>query len=101
MFGFIFDLPVSIRVYLWTVFLRLYFFVVQISQALFFGAFVVEVGEHVEQKICVARDGDDDGKFKIGCRKFKGSAVDFDNLTKSRNAVVTIAFGIDDLAFVK
>src|SRR5205085_11625862 len=75
--------------------------VTYITQTVFFGAFVIELREYVEEEIGVARDDYDDRKFVVSGREFERAAIDLYQLSERRNAVRAITFSIDDLAVVK
>src|SRR5690606_33156921 len=70
-------------------------------QALLFSTLIIELRKIVKKEICIAGDSDDDRKLLSGGRKFKGTAVKFNDVTKCGNSVSAIALGIDDLAFIK
>ncbi len=69
--------------------------------SLVFRLFRYLVRLEIEQEICVAGNIDYDGKFVFARCIFKRAAINFDNQTKSRDAVLSVAFGINDFAFVE
>src|SRR5437868_1389499 len=79
----------------------LHHFAAHIANAVAFCAFVVELCENVEQKVCVADNGDDDGKFVVGSCELEGARIELDQFAKRTLSVSTITLGIDYLALVE